>query len=110
MLLVYTLTQAAEPDRFPATAAFFQKIAVGNLLGATSFYALQEVHIFAIDNASDFPTVVLLHQGGEGYEVEFVTLDGATLAVTSVFASQMRPAMPNELPHARRVEPAQGAS
>ncbi len=56
VLLVYTLTQAAEPERFPATAAFFERIVAGNLLGTTSFYALQEVHIFAIDNAPDFPT------------------------------------------------------
>ena len=56
VLLVCTLTQAVETERFPATAAFFDKIAAGTLLGATSFYALQEVHIFAIDNAPDFPT------------------------------------------------------
>jgi hypothetical protein len=56
--------------------------------------------------AGDIGTVVLLHQGGKGYEVEFTTLDGETLAVTSVFASQVRPAMPNEIPHARQVEPA----
>jgi predicted nucleic acid-binding protein len=56
VLLVYTLTQAAEPERYPPTAIFFDKIVTGSLLGATSFYALQEVYIFAIDNAPDFPT------------------------------------------------------
>ena len=56
VLLVYTLTQAVETERFPATDAFFAKIAAGSLLGATSFYALHEVHIFALDNAPDFPT------------------------------------------------------
>lgn len=60
--------------------------------------------------AGDIGTVVLLHRGGEGYEVEFATLDGETLAVTSVCASQVRPAMPNEIPHARRVEPTHVAS
>jgi len=35
---------------------------------------------------------------------------GIALAVTSVFASQVRPAMPNEIPHARKVESAQIAS
>ena len=60
--------------------------------------------------AGDIGTVVLLHRGGEGYEVEFAMLDGETLAVTSVFTSQVRPVMPNEIPHARRVEPAQAAS
>jgi len=56
VLLVYTLTQAVETDRFPATESFFAKITAGSLLGATSFYALQEVHVFAIENAPDFPT------------------------------------------------------
>lgn len=56
VLLVYTLTQAIETDRVPATESFFAKIAAGSLFGATSFYALQEVHIFAIENAPDFPT------------------------------------------------------
>ena len=37
--------------------------------------------------AGDIGTVVLLHRGGEGYEVEFATLDGETLAVTLVCAS-----------------------
>ena len=60
--------------------------------------------------AGDIGTVVLLHQGGKGYEVEFAMLDGETLAVASVFASQVRLAMPNEIPHARKVESAQVAS
>ena len=29
----------------------------------------------------DIGTVVLIHQGGKGYEVEFVTLDGETVAI-----------------------------
>lgn len=56
VLLVYTLTQTVEKDRFPATEIFFHKIATGLLSGATSFYALQEVYVFALDNAPDFPT------------------------------------------------------
>jgi len=56
VLLVYTLTQAFETDRFPATESFFAKITAGSLLDATSFYALQEVYVFAIENAPDFPT------------------------------------------------------
>jgi hypothetical protein len=35
-------------------------------------------------------TVVLLH-GDRGYEVEFVTLDGKTVAVVSLDASRVRP-------------------
>ncbi len=56
VLLVYTLTQGVETERVPATEAFFRRISTGSLLGATSFYALQEVHIFAIENTPDFPT------------------------------------------------------
>lgn len=58
----------------------------------------------------DIGTVVLIHHEGEGYEVEFTAVDGETLAVTSVFASQVRPALPHEIPHARMIEPAQAAS
>ena len=49
----------------------------------------------------DIGTVVLVHQNGEGYEVEFVTLDGETLAVVSLFAAQLRPIGRREIAHAR---------
>jgi hypothetical protein len=51
----------------------------------------------------DIGTVVLVHQGGKGYEVEFVTLDGETVAVVSLLASQVRPIGPREIAHARTV-------
>ena len=47
--------------------------------------------------AGDIGTVVLVHRakdGGEGrrgYEIEFMTLDGETVAVTSLYAHQIRP-------------------
>jgi len=53
----------------------------------------------------DIGTVVLVH-GEKGYEVEFVTLDGETIAVVSLRPDQVRPAAPGELPHARPVEAA----
>lgn len=49
----------------------------------------------------DIGTVVLVHQGGRGYEVEFVTLDGDTVAVISLFTEQIRPIGSKEIPHAR---------
>jgi len=58
VLLVYTLTQAAEPDRHRPTVDFFARIVAGTLSGATSFYALHELHVFAIENAPDFATGV----------------------------------------------------
>jgi hypothetical protein len=52
----------------------------------------------------DIGTVVLTHRDGEGYEVEFMTLDGETLAVVSLLASQVRPIGRREVAHARMVE------
>lgn len=42
--------------------------------------------------AGDIGTVVLVHRGGEGYEVEFVALNGETLAVATVRVDLLRPA------------------
>ena len=53
--------------------------------------------------AGDVGTVVLVHEGGAGYEVEFVALDGETLAVVSLYARQVRSAAAREVPHARAV-------
>lgn len=50
----------------------------------------------------DLGTVVLVHQD-QGYEVEFVTLDGETLAVVSLSAEQVRPIGRHEIAHARAV-------
>jgi hypothetical protein len=53
--------------------------------------------------AGDIGTVVLVHAGGKGYEVEFVTLDGETITVTTLRASQVRPIEHREIAHARMV-------
>jgi hypothetical protein len=52
----------------------------------------------------DIGTVVLIHGNGEGYEVEFITLDGETVAVVSLYAWQVRPIGRNEIAHVRTVE------
>ena len=39
----------------------------------------------------DIGIVVLVHQGGKGYEVEFVSLNGDTVAVVSLYNKQIRP-------------------
>jgi hypothetical protein len=49
----------------------------------------------------DIGTVILVHQHGKGYEVEFVTLDGETVAVISLFATQVRPIGRGEIAQAR---------
>jgi Domain of unknown function (DUF4926) len=51
----------------------------------------------------DIGTVVLIHAGGRGYEVEFITLDGETIAVVSLSAEQVRPIAHREIAHARMV-------
>jgi hypothetical protein len=50
----------------------------------------------------DLGTVVLVHPGA-GYEVEFMTLDGETLAVVSLFPNQVRPVARREIAQARAV-------
>ncbi len=49
----------------------------------------------------DIGTVVMVHRDGEGYEVEFITLEGETLAVVTLPASQVRPIASGEIAHAR---------
>lgn len=53
--------------------------------------------------AGDVGTVVLIHQDGAGYEVEFATLTGETLAVVTLSAEAVRPIGPREIAHARAV-------
>ena len=51
--------------------------------------------------AGDIGTVVMVHQNSQGFEVEFVALDGETLAVASLHAAQVRPVVHREIAHAR---------
>lgn len=53
--------------------------------------------------AGDVGTVVLAHRAGVGYEVEFMTLAGRTLAVVALHERDVRPVDDDEVPHARRV-------
>ena len=51
---------------------------------------------------SDLGTVVLIYAAG-GYEVEFMTLDGQTLMVVSLFSHQVRPIGRREIAQASAV-------
>jgi hypothetical protein len=51
--------------------------------------------------AGDIGTIVMIHQGAKGYEVEFFTVDGKTFDVVTVEAVQVRAVNSNELLHAR---------
>lgn len=52
--------------------------------------------------AGDLGTIVLDHRGA-GYEVEFVALDGETVAVVTLDADQVRPIQSGEIANARSV-------
>jgi hypothetical protein len=49
----------------------------------------------------DIGTVVLVHRDRQGYEVEFITLDGETVAVISLSSEQVRSIGNQEIAHAR---------
>ncbi len=51
--------------------------------------------------AGDVGTVVHIYRQGEAFEVEFMTLDGETIAVTTLRASQVRSVSRREMTHAR---------
>ncbi len=53
--------------------------------------------------SGDVGTVVMIHSSG-GYEVEFMTLDGETVAVASLASDQVRPIAPREIAHALGVQ------
>jgi len=51
----------------------------------------------------DIGTVVMVHEDGAGYEVEFTALDGETLAIATLDASGVRPINGRAIASARRV-------
>lgn len=53
--------------------------------------------------AGDVGTVVHIYPGGRAFEVEFVSLDGETVAVVTLEHAQVRPVERHEITHARRV-------
>jgi len=53
--------------------------------------------------AGDVGTVVHVHRDGVAFEVEFVALDGETIAIATLERSQVRSAAHREITHARHV-------
>ena len=53
--------------------------------------------------AGDVGTVVHVHADDAAYEVEFTTLDGQTVAVTTVLPTQLRPVGRRDIAHAREL-------
>ena len=52
---------------------------------------------------NELDDVILTCDLPEGYEVEFTTLDGNTIAVAPLMADQVRPAQAGEIAHAREL-------
>lgn len=53
--------------------------------------------------AGDVGTIVHIHKDGVAYEVEFITLTGRTVAVTTVAESQLRPVSRQDINHVREL-------
>jgi hypothetical protein len=53
--------------------------------------------------AGDIGTVVHVYPDGRAFEVEFVALDGETVAVATLTSQQIRHVAPKEIAHARSV-------
>lgn len=56
--------------------------------------------------AGDAGTIVHMYPGGDAFIVEFLTLDGDTVALVDMLPSQARPVTSRDITHARRVETA----
>ena len=54
--------------------------------------------------AGDAGTIVHMYPGGDAFIVEFMTLDGDTVALVDVLPSQARPVTSRDITHARSVE------
>jgi hypothetical protein len=51
--------------------------------------------------AEDVGVVVHVYPGGRAFEVEFIALDGSTVAIEMLEPHQIRPIRSREVPHAR---------
>jgi len=56
--------------------------------------------------AGDIGTIVHIHKGGAGYEVEFMTLTGETVAIVTLMADEVRPFTRRDLAHTRQLQSA----
>ena len=54
--------------------------------------------------AGDLGAVVHVHNKGEAYEVEFATVTGKTVAVTTILPGQLRAVTTRDVSHVRELE------
>ena len=53
--------------------------------------------------AGDVGVVVHVHRDGKAYEVEFMSLDGGTVAIQTLESRQVREARNRDIPHVREL-------
>ena len=53
--------------------------------------------------ARDIGAVVLVYREGKGHELGFTTLDGQTIAASTLRPDQVRPVLHHEIAHARTI-------
>ena len=53
--------------------------------------------------AGDVGTVIHIHRQGEAFEIEFMTLDGGTVAVITLLSSQIRAVSKRDIAHVREL-------
>jgi len=53
--------------------------------------------------AGDVGTIIHIHRQGEAFEVEFMTLDGGTVAVITLLSSQIRAVSKRDIAHVREL-------
>jgi hypothetical protein len=88
-----------------------KRTALGDVDTAKDWHVIDEMDLVVLKRdlpkerlaAGDVGTVVLVHQQGAGYEVEFTTLSGDTVAVVTLDATDVRPVESREIVHARAV-------
>ena len=53
--------------------------------------------------AGDVGTVVSVHDKGAGFTIEFLSLQGKTVAIVTLRAEAIRPVSPREITHSREM-------
>ena len=53
--------------------------------------------------SGDVGTVIHIHRQGEAFEIEFMTLDGGTVAVVTLLSSQIRAVSKRDITHVREL-------
>ncbi|MCP4274686.1 MAG: DUF4926 domain-containing protein [Gammaproteobacteria bacterium] len=63
---------------------------------------LENIQVHDLQNG-DVGTVVHIHRQGKAFEVEFMTLDGGTVAVVTLLSSQIRAVSKRDITHVREL-------